>query len=338
MRICIVGAGAVGGVLGFRLATAGHAVSLVTRGPHREAIDRDGLGHLGRDGAVRRATSVRAVAQVAEAGPQDLVILAGKSHQIPPVAPDLPALFAADTPVVALQNGLPWWYFHCHGGALEGTRLETVDPGGIVSRHVDGHRVIGSVAWGAYRIVEPGVVEGGDSERDRFPLGEPDGTVSARVEALSRMFAEAGIRAPVVPDIRAEKWFKLWGNAALNPIGALAHATIGQIYAHGPARELARNLMVEVARVAGSVGVAFPVALDARLANSAALGAVRTSTHQDVEAGRRLEVDALVGAVSEIGRLTDTPTPLLDALYACCLLLDQVIADGRVRIATEPLE
>ncbi|BBK41147.1 2-dehydropantoate 2-reductase [Allostella vacuolata] len=336
MRICIVGAGAVGGVIGHRLATAGHAVSLIARGPHLAAIRRDGLGRLGPDGVLHRAPAVQAVERPAEAGPQDLVVLAVKSHQIPPLAPELPALFGADTPVVALQNGIPWWYFHRHGGALDGSRLESVDPDGVVSRHVEGRRVIGSVAWGAYDIPEPGVVRGGDTPRDRIPLGEPDGTSSERVAAIAATFAAAGIRAPVVPDIRAEKWVKAWGNAALNPIGALAHATLGEIHGFAPSRALARNLMAEVEAVARSVGIAFPMGLDDRLANSGTLGAVRTSTHQDVEAGRRLEVDALVGVIGEIGRLTGTPTPLLDAMHACCRLLDHVMAENRVRIATLP--
>lgn len=336
MRICIVGAGAVGGVLGFRLATAGHAVSLVARGAHLAAIRRDGLGHLGRDGVLRRATGVRAVDRAGEAGPQDLVVLAAKAHQIPALAPDLPALLQADTPVVALQNGIPWWYFHDHGGRLAGTRLESVDPGGIVSRHIEGRRVVGSVAWGAYDIPEPGVVRGGDTPRDRFPLGEPDGSASPRLAAIARTFEDAGIRAPILPDIRAEKWFKAWGNAALNPIGALTHATLGQMHDFPAANALARALMAEVEAVAHSVGVAFPVSLEERLASSGALGAVRTSTHQDVEAGRRLEIDALVGVVGEIGRLTDTATPRLDALYACCRLLDHVMAEGGLRIVAQP--
>lgn len=336
MRICVAGAGAVGGVLAFRLAEAGHDVCVIARGAHLAAIRRDGLGHLGRDGVLRRTAGVRAVERAGDAGTQDLVVLAMKAHQISAIAPDLPALFADETPVVALQNGIPWWYFQGHGGGLEGTRLETVDPDGIVSRHIDARRVVGSVAWGAYDVPQPGVVRGGDTPRDRFPLGEPDGTVSERVAAIARVFEDAGIRAPVLPDIRAEKWFKAWGNAALNPIGALAHATLGQMHDFPPANALARDLMAEVEAVARSVGVTFPVSLGERLASSGALGAARTSTHQDVEAGRRLEVDALVGVVGEIGRLTGTPTPKLDAMHACCLLLDHVLATGKVRIATLP--
>jgi 2-dehydropantoate 2-reductase len=335
MRICIVGAGAVGSVLGFRLATAGHAVSLVTRGAHLDAIRENGLAHLGRDGVLRRVREVRPAARAAECGPQDLVVLALKAHQIPAVAPELPALLDADTPVVALQNGIPWWYFHDHGGRHAGTRLETVDPGGVVSAHIPGSRVIGSVAWGGYDLPEPGIVRGGDSERDRFPLGEPGGG-DGRVRRVAEVFAEAGIRAPPVADIRAEKWLKAWGNAALNPIGALAHATLGEIHDFAPSRALAMRVMGEVQAVAESVGVRFPVSVEERLRSSGSLGNVRTSTHQDVEAGRRLEIEALSGVVAEIGRLTGTPTPALDALHACCLLLDKVIARRGVRIETRP--
>lgn len=336
MRIAVVGAGAIGGYLAARLALAGNDVSVLARGAQLDAIARHGLTLVDRDGGEQRAPGLRASDRLADLGPQDLVLLALKAHQIAAVAPGLAAL-GADAPVVALQNGIPWWYFHRCGGPREGQRLESVDPGGVIAAHLPSERVIGCVAFKAAEVLRPGVVAHTVTPNDKFPLGELDGRPTERVLAAAQALQQAGIAAPVVPDIRAEKWFKLLGNLAWNPICALTQATVLEVCAVPEGRELCLAMMREGTAVAASLGVTVRGSPETRMKRADEVGAVRPSMLQDAQAGRPLEVDALVAAVVELARLTGTPVPVTEAVHACAKMLSSVIAQRGVRIAPQPL-
>lgn len=321
MRIGIVGAGAIGAYLGARLALGGQDVTLIARGAHLEAMRRDGVTLLsGPDGGTREVTHPRAVATPEDAGPQDAVFLTLKAHQVPEMATRLAPMLEDHTSVVTAQNGVPWWYFHGVEGPLAGTRLESVDPGGVTWDAIGPERVIGCVVYPATELQAPGVVRHVDG--DRFSLGEPDGSRSGRVRELSRTLVAAGVRAPVRPRLRNELWVKLWGNVAFNPISALTGATLAAICANDGARALARAAMLEAQAVAGALGEEFAVDVDQRIKGAAAVGEHKTSMLQDLERGRHMEIDAVVGAVAELGRLVDVPTPRIDGLYALVRLLD----------------
>ena len=332
MRICVVGAGAIGGLVAVELAAAGEDVTVVARGPHLAAIRERGLT-LVADGA-ERVARVRATDRLAEAGTHDLVVLAVKAHQLAPIAPELPALLGPATGVIAAQNGIPWWYFLKHGGPHEGARLETVDPGGVIAANLDVDRVVGSVVYPAAELAAPGVVR--HVEGNRISLGELDGAETPRVQELAALLRRARFRARIASDLRAEIWLKLWGNCALNPLSALTHATLGELCGFLPTRALAAAMMREAQAVGEALGVSFGLPLQRRLAGAEAVGAHKTSMLQDVEAGRPIELEALVGAVSELGRITGTPTPNLDAVYACAALLARTLRDaGGARLRPE---
>ena len=321
MRIGIVGAGAIGAYLGARLAIGGQDVTLIARGAHLDAMQRNGVTLIsGVDGERREVARPRAVATPEEAGPQDAVFLTLKAHQVPSMAPRLAPMLADDTVVVTAQNGVPWWYFHGLEGAFAGTRLESVDPGGISWDAIGPERVIGCVVYPATEIDAPGVVR--HVEGERFSLGEPDGSRSDRVRALSRVLIASGVRAPVRPRLRNELWVKLWGNVAFNPISALTGATLAAICADEGTRALARDVMLEAQAVANALGEEFAIDVDQRIDGAAAVGEHKTSMLQDLERGRHMEIDALVGAVAELGRLVAVPTPRIDGLYALVRLLD----------------
>jgi 2-dehydropantoate 2-reductase len=237
--------------------------------------------------------------------------------------------------VVTMINGVPWWYFHKLGGAYEGRKLESVDPGGVIDAHIAPERVIGSVVYPAAELVAPGVVK--LIEGNRFTLGEPDGTRSERVERLSQAMMKAGFKAPVSKDIRGEIWVKLWGNLSFNPISALTHATLEDICRFAPTRELAARMMREAQAVGERLGVEFKISLDKRIAGAEAVGAHKTSMLQDVEAGRALELEALVGAVIELGRITATPTPTIEAVHALASLLGRTLQAQGGRLAVQPV-
>lgn len=319
MKVAIIGAGAIGGYVGVQLALAGEDVTFIVRGANLSAIRRSGMKLILADGSERIAANVRATSDYAEAGPQDLVILALKANQLEAVARDVPALLGADTPVVTMQNGIPYWYFHGHGGAFEGTRIASVDATGIVGECIPAQRVIGCVVYPASELIAPGVVR--HIEGDRFPLGELDGSTSARVVRVAACFTRAGFKAPVLDDIRAEIWLKLWGNLTFNPISSLSHATLVDICRFPLTRALAAAMMTEAQCVAEQLGIAFRVTLDKRIAGAEKVGHHKTSMLQDIEAGRAPEIDALVGTVVELGRLTGTPTPHIDTVYALVKLL-----------------
>jgi 2-dehydropantoate 2-reductase len=325
MKIAIIGAGAIGGYVGVKLALAGEDVTFIVRGANLEAIRGSGMKLVMRDGAEHVARNVKATNDYAAAGPQDVVILAMKAHQVEAVAGEVPKLFGADTAVVTMQNGIPYWYFHRHGGGLEGSPVRSVDPAGIIARQIPPERVIGCVVYPASELIAPGVVR--HIEGDRFPLGELDGSTSARVARISECFTRAGFKAPVLDDIRAEIWLKLWGNLTFNPISALTRSTLVDICQYSPTRDLAAAMMTEAQHVAHKLGITFRVGLEKRIAGAEKVGKHKTSMLQDIEARRAPEIDALVGSVVELARLTNTRTPHIDAVYALTNLLAQTIAD-----------
>ena len=333
MKIAVVGAGAIGGYLGAKLSLAGEDVTYIARNKNLAAINAKGFRLILEDGSEQHAPNVSAVQAMADAGLQDAVLLTLKAHQVKDVLPDLRALFGPDTMVVTMINGLPWWYFHKLAGPHEGRQLESVDPGGVIAAHIEPERVIGSVVYPAAELVSPGLVR--VIEGNRFTLGEPDGSRSPRIEALSQALMRAGFKSPVSKDIRGEIWVKLWGNLSFNPISALTHATLEDICRFPASRELAASMMREAQTVAEKLGVEFKISLDKRIAGAQAAGAHKTSMLQDVEAGRTLELEALVGSVVELGRITGTPTPTISAIYAATLLLGKTLGDARGKLVVQ---
>jgi 2-dehydropantoate 2-reductase len=336
MKIAVIGAGAIGGLVGARLALAGEDMTFIVRGANLRAIRANGIKLIEIDGRERVARHVHATDDYDDAGVQDLVILAMKAHQVDAVADDVPKLFGPHTAVVTMQNGIPYWYFHEHGGRLAGTHLQSVDPYGRVAAKIPPGRVIGSVVYPASDLLAPGVIR--HSEGDRFPLGELDGSTSERVLRVSACFERAGFKAPVLADIRAEIWLKLWGNLSFNPISALAHATLVDICQYPPTRELAAAMMTEAQAVAHKLGITFRVPLDKRIAGAERIGKHKTSMLQDIEAGRAPEIDALVGSVVELARLTDTPAPRIEAVYALVKLLAHTFAVEGGCVSRQPAQ
>lgn len=319
MRIAIVGAGAVGGYVGVKLALAGERVTFLARGANLEAIRSHGVKLIMDDGAELVARDVQATADYSSAGPQDVVILAVKAHQVDAVAPEVPKLLGPETCVVTMQNGIPYWYFHRHGGPFEGRCIAAVDRAGACLRGIPPSRVIGCVVYPASVLESPGVVR--HIEGDRFPVGELDGSASPRVRAVSQSLTAAGFQAPVLEDIRAEVWLKLWGNLTFNPISALSRATLVEICQFPATRQLAASMMAEAQAVAHKLGISFRVPIERRIAGAERVGRHKTSMLQDLEAGRAMETDALLGSVLELARMTGVPTPTLAAVYALLKLL-----------------
>lgn len=323
MKYAVVGAGAIGGYLGAKLALAGEDVTFIARNRNLAAINSQGMQLLMPDGSTQHASAVRAVEDPAHAGVQDVVLLTTKAHQVRELLPGLRALFGPQTVVVTMINGIPWWYFQRLGGAYDGRRLVSADPDGALATGIEVDRIIGSIVYPAAELVQPGVVK--VVEGNRFTLGELDDQRTPRIEALSKSLIAAGFKAPVSRDIRSEIWVKLWGNLTFNPVSALSHATLEDICTFPLTRELASRMMTEAQVVAEKLGVEFKVSLDQRIAGAQAVGAHKTSMLQDVEQGRALELEALVGSVVELARITDTPTPTIDAIYAVTALLAKTL-------------
>jgi len=312
MRICVFGAGAIGGYMGVKLAEAGADVSLVARGPHLAAMKSNGLRLIEETGE----TTVTPIASndPADLGVQDYIIVTLKAHSVPAVVPKMAPLIGPNTTVVSGVNGVPWWYFHGVGGVLEGTRLASVDPGDAQWNGFGPDKVLGCVVYPAAEVVKPGVIK--HIEGNRFSLGEPDGSKSDRAVALSKALMSAGLKAPVRPKLRDEIWVKLWGNLSFNPISALTHATLDVLCTDPGTREVARGMMVEAQEIAEKLGVKFPIDVQRRIDGGAAVGAHRTSMWQDLDQGRPMEIDALVKSVQELGVLTKTATPTIDTVLA----------------------
>lgn len=332
MKVCVIGAGAIGGLLAAKLARAGEDVSVVARGAHLAAIASSGLTLI-EEGA-QTVAKVKASDRIADFGEQDLIILGMKAHQVAAMVGDLPAIMGPRTAVLTAQNGIPWWYFFKHGGPHEGARLESVDPGGVIADHLPIDRVLASVVYPAAEIERPGVIR--HIEGNRFSLAEIDGSKSERILRVSEAFTRAGFKAPVVGDVRAEIWTKLWGNLSFNPISALTHATLVDICEFAPTRALAANMMREAQAIGEALGVRFRISLEQRIAGAELVGAHKTSMLQDIEAGRAIEADALLGSVIELGVLVGVATPRLDAIYAAVKLLGETLARAKGRLVVAP--
>ena len=314
-KICVFGAGAIGGYVGARLALAGEAdVSLVARGAHLAAMKQNGLTlkQAGETHVVRP----KVTDDPRDLGPQDFIIIALKAHALTGVIDQLMPLIGKDTAILFAQNGIPWWYFHGVGGPFEGTRLESVDPGGAIWDRLGPERAIGSVVWQAAEIEAPGVIA--HHYGDRMPIGEPDGERTERAATLSRLLTSAGIKSPMRPNLRNEIWLKLWGNLSFNPVSVLTEGTLVDLATDPGTRRVVRTMMDEARAVGEKLGVAFTVSAEERMDMAAKVGAHRTSMLQDVEAGRPTELDALLGVVIELGRLVEIGTPSLQIVYDLC--------------------
>ena len=312
MKVCIYGAGAIGGYVAAQLAFAGADVSLVARGPHLKAMRENGLKL--RIGGEERVAKVKCTDDPVELGPQDFVFVSLKAHSIPGVVDAMQPLLNDGTSIVTAVNGIPYWYFYRHGNEFEGTTLQTIDPGARQWTALGPERAIGCIVYPATEVVEPGVIQ--HVYGDKFPLGEPSGERTERVEQLSKMMESAGLRAPVMDNIRDEMWLKLWGNLSFNPISALTHATLDVITASPGTRAVAKAMMLEGQAIAERLGVKFRVDVERRINGAGAVGAHKTSMLQDLERGRAMEIDPLVSVVQELGRLTGIPTPTIDTVLA----------------------
>ena len=312
MKICVYGAGAIGGYMAVQLARSGVETSVVARGPHLAAIQANGLTLKIAGGS--HTVWIPASDDPADLGQQDYVIVALKAHQIAAVAARIKTLCGPDTAILYAVNGVPWWYFYELAGPYQNHRIAAVDPGGVIWDTLGPERALGCVVLPAAAVVAPGVVEHHDG--DRFPLGEPDGTRGERVAALSQALIKAGLRAPVRNRIRDEIWIKLWGNVAFNPVSALTGATLQAIAADQEVRALVRAAMIEAKNVAEALGVGFAIDVDARIEGAAAVGEHKTSMLQDLERGRPMEIDPMVTAVAELGDLVGVDTPMIDMILA----------------------
>jgi 2-dehydropantoate 2-reductase len=326
MKIAIIGAGAIGGYVGIRLALAGEDVTFIARGANLQALRTQGIRLINADDSEETVAKVKATDNYAEAGPQDVVILAMKAHQVEAIVDSIGKLFGPDTMVVPMQNGIPYWYFHGFQGEYAGTQVTSVDPSGHIYAKIPCERVIGCVVYPAAELLSPGVVK--HVEGKRFPLGEPDGSISDRVSKLAASFVKAGLHAPILDDIRSEIWLKLWGNLSFNPISALSRATLAGICQFPPSRAIAAAMMGEAQQVATKLGATFRVPMEKRIAGAEKVGHHKTSMLQDVEAARTLEIDALLGSVVELARLTHTATPHIDTVFALTKLLAKSLDEG----------
>jgi 2-dehydropantoate 2-reductase len=320
MKLCIFGTGAIGGLMAARLAHKGDAeVTIIARGPHLAAMQQNGLTLI--SGGERITVRPRCVASAEEAGPQDYVLITLKAHSLPGAAKQMQPLLGPDTAIVSAVNGIPWWYFHGLDGPHRDRRVASVDPDGSVWELLHPRRAIGCIVYPAAEVTEPGVVE--HTYGDRFSLGEPDGHRSERAARLSDALIAAGFKAPVRPRIRDEIWVKLWGNLAFNPISALTTVTLDVLTADSGQRDIARAMMLEAQAIGEALGVRFGIDVDKRIAGAAEVGAHKTSMLQDLERGRPMEIDALLGVVVEFADLTGLPAP------TCRTVLSLVRARGR---------
>ena len=312
MRICIFGAGAIGGYMGVRLLEAGADVTFLARGLHLAAMRENGVTLIseGKETVVRP----RLAATPEEAGPQDYVVITLKAHSIPGAAPEIAKLLGPQTTLVTAVNGVPWWYFYKHGGPFDGTRLQSVDPGGKLTDMLPPSACLGCIVYPAADVIRPGVID--HTYSNRFTLGEPDGSRSDRATSFADMMIKGHLKCPVKPRIRDELWMKLWGSLAVNPLSALTMATLDRLATEPGSRGVARAMMVEAQAIAETLGVRFAIDVDKRLDGAAEVGAHKTSMLQDLERRRPLEIDALLGAVVEMGRLTGLPAPTCDTVLA----------------------
>lgn len=320
MKICVFGAGAIGGYVGLMLKAGGADVSLIARGAHLEAIRRNGIAVRFKDGEKR--ADIPATDDPAALGPQDYVIVALKAHQAWESAERILPLLGPETAVVTMQNGIPWWYFHGFSGQYANLQLQSVDPDGRQWRLIGPERAIGATVYPAAEIEEPGVIR--HIYGDKFGFGEPDRSQSPRVMRLVEAFEAGGLKARYYPEIRNDIWLKLWGNLCFNPISALTRATLDVVATDPGTRAVARQMMQEAERIGRRIGVHFRVDIERRIDGAASVGAHRTSMLQDLEKGRAIELDALLGVVQEMARIVDVETPAIDTVLALAKQMGRV--------------
>ncbi len=336
MKICVIGGGgAIGGYLAVMLSRAGNDVTVVARGATLAAIKERGLTLIHDEHPEPLVAKVKAVEKITDVETPDVVILAVKAHQVDPIIHDLAAIVGPETILIPMQNGIPWWYFQKLSGEYQDHTVETVDAGGVAKKAINPDNIIGCVVYPATFSEAPGVIR--LVEGNRFPLGELNGEVTERVKKMSEMMTQAGFKSPVLEDIRSEIWLKLWGNMTFNPISALTHGTLEGICQFPLTRDLARNMMAEAQAIAGKLGVTFRVDIERRIAGAEKVGKHKTSMLQDLEAGRSLEVDALLGSVIELGKITNTPTPCLNTVFALTKYLDENIQATGGSLALPPV-
>jgi 2-dehydropantoate 2-reductase len=319
MKFLIAGAGAIGAYIGARMAQAGFEVTLFARGPHLRAMQDRGVQVNSVAGDFEARPKIAGTLE--QVGPVDVVFLAVKAHSLPQLAPQLHPVLGPDTVVVSTQNGVPWWFFQGFGGTWEGTRLERVDPGGVISRAIEPRLVVGSIVYFSTEIIAPGVVQ--HIEGNRISLGEPNGERTDRCRQIARALVASGLRCPITPHIRNEIWVKILGNVAFNPVSALTGATLVQMARDPEVSLLIRNIMREAESVATLLGLELPVSIEQRIAGAEKVGEHKTSMLQDLDAGRPLELEAVVGAVVELGERLNLPMPHTRTVYACAKLLSQ---------------
>jgi len=332
MKICVIGGGgAIGGYLAAKLARAGNQVTVVARGATLEAIQKNGLTLHMDDEPQPLVEAVKVVGKITEVETPDVVMLAVKAHQVEPIIDDLAKIMGPNTVLIPLQNGIPWWYFQKLAGQFHDLPIEAVDAGGLIMKKINPQNIIGCVVYPATYTESPGVIR--HVEGNRFPLGELDGTVSERVNTISKMMTDAGFKSPILEDIRGEIWLKLWGNMTFNPISALTHEHLEGICQYPLTKDLARNMMAEAQAIAEKLGVVFRVDIERRISGAEKVGKHKTSMLQDLEAGNILEIDALLGSVIEMGRITDTPTPCLSTVFALTKLLNTKVQTSQGRLS-----
>ena len=336
MKICVIGGGgAIGGYLATQLARAGNQVTVVARGATLAAIQKNGLTLFMENEPRPLVAQVRAVEKIRDVGVPDVIMLAVKAHQIEPIIDDLASIIGPDTVLIPMQNGIPWWYFQNLPGEFEDFPVETVDAGGQIMKKINPRNVIGCVVYPATYSESPGVIR--HVEGNRFPIGELDGSQSERIQIISQMMSDAGFKSPILEDIRSEIWLKLWGNMTFNPISALTHEHLEGICKNPLTKDLARCMMLEAQMIAEKLGVVFRVDVERRISGAEKVGKHKTSMLQDLEAGNNLEIDALLGSVIELGRITNTLTPCLSTVFALTKLLNTKVQSSHGRLALPEL-
>jgi 2-dehydropantoate 2-reductase len=330
MKVCVVGAGAIGGMMAAKLANSGHQLTIIARGAHLDAIRNNGLKYI-ENGEELVITELTATAEMSEVTGQDLVLLGVKAHQIAPIADKLPDMLSDEGVIVTLQNGIPWWYFQRLTGDFENNIVRTVDPDGAIAAAIDPSRIIGCIPYPAATIDEPGVIR--HIEGNRYPVGELDGSESERVQAICSAFVEAGFKSFVLPDIRSEIWLKLWGNLSFNPISALTHSTLVDICQFPQTRALAAQMMTEAQQIAEQLGASFRVSLERRIEGAESVGKHKTSMLQDLEVGKAMEIDGMLGVVIELGEQTGVATPAMNTVYALVSLLNKTVQEEGIKVA-----
>lgn len=336
MKICIVGAGSMGGMMGVKLHNIGEEVTLIARGPHLAAIQaNNGMKLIMNDGTEEFAEGIAATDDIRSVASQDLVILAVKAHQISPIVDDVNALLGEDSILLTIQNGILWWYFQLHGGEFDNHVLQTIDPEGRLNSTFDPRRIIGSISYPAAEISAPGEIT--HIEGVRFPIGELDGVEKERTRMLADLLNRAGFKSPILESIRAETWLKVMGNLSFNPVSALTHATLEDICRFDPSRELIDQMMTECREVARSLGVEIRLSNERRIAGAEKVGKHKTSMLQDIEVGKALEIEGLIGAVIEMAKLTDIDVRCTETVYSLIRLLDHTIQTERVHVKAQPV-